>query len=124
MKTFKITNPTEDYSPSYFICTYEGEIYADNEEIGFFKHPKITDEEKLFEHLKKLEKEGYIIEIFYQEDKMKKTTLNPFKIVRFYYTSFWLDICGQVPTLKDFFIGFCVAFTICFFTLIYLFCFY
>ena len=65
-----------------------------------------------------------IIAIKPKGKKMFSDELNPFKIVRYCYTSFWKDVCGQVPTLKDFFIGFCVAFTICFFTLIYLFCFY
>lgn len=63
MKTFKISDPQGVYTTSYFILTSSGEVYADNEEIGFFKHPTITDEAKLLEHLKRMK--TFKIDIFY-----------------------------------------------------------
>lgn len=64
MITIKISDPNGIYTTSYFLYTSSGEIYADNENVGFFKHPKIDDGNKLFDHLVKMEKDGFKVEFF------------------------------------------------------------
>lgn len=63
MTTYKIWDPTEKYTTSYFVITTCG-IYVDNEELGFFKHPTIDTKEKLYQHLSKMVHEGFRVDTF------------------------------------------------------------
>lgn len=49
---------TKGYSPATFLVTSDG-VYCDSEEIGFFKHPTVTDTAKLLDHICDCKKRGF-----------------------------------------------------------------
>lgn len=65
MTMFKIYDPDGYYTTSYFIYTSNGEIYADNKEIGFFKHPTIKTMEDLARHINEMSEMGLVVDVYY-----------------------------------------------------------
>lgn len=63
MRIYKITDPQGKYTSSLFLETMDG-IYAENEEIGFFKHPTIKTHKQLLTHLRNMKKDGLTVVIY------------------------------------------------------------
>lgn len=63
MTMFKIYGKEKQgYTTTFFIKTIDG-IYVENEEIGFFKHPKIQTEKDLYAHFKKMADDGFKVDV-------------------------------------------------------------
>lgn len=63
MTLYKISNDKKGYTPSIFIVNTFGEIYVENREHGFFKHPTLTTEFKLQEHITRMNNDGCTVEV-------------------------------------------------------------
>ena len=61
MKVYKLSGGA--YTSSLFLETMDG-IYAENEELGFFKHPNIQTQEQLLTHLRNMKKDGLTVEVY------------------------------------------------------------
>ena len=58
MKVFRIDGK-KNYSPAQFVISDNGEIYVDTAGDGFFRHPTITTERKLKNHLARMLFDGF-----------------------------------------------------------------
>ena len=61
MTIYKISK--EEYTPTTFIVNDFGEVWADNKELGFFKHPEIKTEFQLQEFITKMNNSGFSVEV-------------------------------------------------------------
>lgn len=63
MTIYKVSDDSGYYTTSTFIVNAWNEIYCENIEIGFFKHPELNSEADLQEHLTKMADDGLTITV-------------------------------------------------------------
>lgn len=63
MTVYKIFDSEEVFETSYFVVTTWGEIFVDNKELGMFKHPTITTEHELQQHITRMVDDGFEVAV-------------------------------------------------------------
>ena len=64
-KVYRIHGREEEgWENSIFYKTVTGGIYAENAEIGFFKHPTIKSEKALADHLTNMVNQGFTVDTY------------------------------------------------------------
>ena len=61
MTLYKISK--KHFTPTTFVVNNFGEVWTDNKELGFFKHPEIKNEFQLQEFITKMNNNGFSVEV-------------------------------------------------------------